>query len=644
MCGITGIYNYRSDQAIVIDQMLKKLSHRGPDESHYWQDDKLILGHTRLSILGLGHAGAQPMHSASDRYVITYNGEIYNFPTLKNQLAEQGYVFTTGTDTEVILAGFEQFGCLQTLHMLDGMFAFAVWDKKEKVLYLARDRFGEKPLYYAWCGDSFVFASELKALLLHPDCKKEIDDSSIPTYLDYGYIPAPKTIYRHIYKLPPAHVLRITPGKRESVEAYWSATAVANTARKKPLLLSDQEAIAQLELVLKESVASRMIADVPVGAFFSGGIDSSAIVTLMSQLQPNLKTYTIGLAESTHDESQYAKRLAAHLNVDYSEIMVTANDAFAVIPKITGIYDEPFADSSQIPTFLVSEFASRQLRVVLTGDGGDELFGGYNRHIHAEKLRTRLNLLPQPVRKLIRRTLNSCKPQVWQAFYRLLSFSGRNRLPYFTDKLQTLSNLLMAPTTEMTQFYHSICSAYVDTAALLRPERFASLAGGMGNVDSYPPLADYDFSQWMMLADTLTYLPGDILTKVDRAAMANSLETRAPFLSPSVFEFAWQLPLRQKIQNQQGKWLLLQWLKQKLPSDLIERPKMGFGLPLADWLRTGLRDWAESLLGETSLAKTAIFSPPAVRKLWQTHLSGHGNYAKILWHILMLQSWYENHG
>ncbi len=645
MCGIVGELHSKKENIFDVERMLNTIAHRGPDAIHSWVDEHIALGHVRLSILDLGPRGAQPMHSASGRYVITYNGEIYNFPTLKKALSEHGYPFSGGSDTEVILAGFELWGCGKTLQMLDGMFALAVWDKIDKKLYLARDRFGEKPLYYYHQDDCFIFASELKALLAHPACKTAINDAAIPLFLRYSYIPTPQTIYTNIYKLPPAHLLYIHQGK-QVLEPYWSATEVAERARKNPLELNDSQALQEFASLFKNTVSSRLIADVPVGAFFSGGIDSTAVVTTMSEVQPHLKTFTIGFTDAAYDETQYAKQIAKHLNTDHAELILTPRDVMDVIPSLASMYDEPFADASQIPTFLVSKFAARDLRVVLSGDGGDELFGGYNRHIYGEQLRNRLQYAPQFLRQWLAKGLGCIKPDSWRTLYTLAArlLPPQRQLAVFEEKIQKLSDLLRAP-TEPGAFYNYITAISTNTSALLLAERFPVVNSEMDTTTSSSSLLlSQDFTHWMMLADTLNYLPDDILTKVDRAAMANSLETRAPFLSPDLFEFAWRLPLQQKIRQREGKWLLREFLKQQLPAHLVDRPKMGFSLPLAAWLRQELRDWAESLLSEMSLQQTSVFSVQAVRQLWQLHVSGRRNFSKILWNILMLQTWLLQHG
>lgn len=638
MCGIVGIYS-RDGQLAAVQQMAERISHRGPDATHSWAESNIAFGHVRLSILDLGPRGAQPMHSASGRYVITYNGEIYNFRALKESLRAQGYPFTSSSDTEVILAGFEIWGWAKILQQLDGMFSFAVWDKQDQKLYLARDRFGEKPLYYTHHGNSFIFASELKALIAYPAMSVQINNAAISLFLRYGYIPAPHTIYKNIFKLPPAHCLCIEHINQQTLTAYWSALDVAQKARQTPLQLSDTAAVSQFEHLFKDIVASRLVADVPVGAFFSGGVDSTAVVTLMSELQPGVKTFTIGFTDAAYNEAQYASQIAQHLKTDHAELIIQPRDVFSVIPDLPTIYDEPFADASQIPTFLVSQFAARELRVVLSGDGGDELFGGYNRHIYGEVLRQRLHYFPLWLRKGAAQLLQCLKPDSWQTLYRMLArfLPPQQRLAAFEEKIQKLSDLLQAP-IEATAFYQYMIAISTDPNALLTLD-FASTI----DISMSEQFASQDFTHWMMLADTLNYLPNDILTKVDRAAMANSLETRAPFLSPQLFEFAWRLPLSQKIRHRQGKWLLTEFLKQKLPAHLVDRPKMGFSLPLAAWLRSGLRDWAESLLSEASLAKVGVLSTDKVRELWQQHLSGHRNFSKILWNILMLQAWFLQH-
>lgn len=629
MCGIIGLLHYQNSSSDAFSGMLRAIQHRGPDAEGVWHDEAILLGHRRLSIIDLSPTGHQPMQSSEGRYVITYNGEIYNFLTLKKELSDLGHRFQGMSDTEVLLACIEVYGLEKTLKKLNGMFAFGLWDRAEKILYLARDRFGEKPLYYGWVGQTFLFASELKCFKAYPDFSAEVDQQALAAYLQYGYIPAPYSIYRGISKLSPGCFLKIAlDDKQVQMASYWSALQVASAGVDQPLTLTEKEAIDLGETKLKEAVKLRMLADVPLGAFLSGGIDSSTIVALMQkQSRQPVKTFTIGFDNPAYNEAPQAKAVAQHLGTAHTEIYLQEHHLLDVLPKLPAIYDEPFADSSQIPTYLVSQITRQQVTVALSGDAGDELFGGYNRYVFASRLVKYFDYCPFFLRRWIAAALLALPPQGWDKLYAWIFRKPSVRL--IGDKLHKLAALLKTAQTPEAVYRHLISCFHQPELYLHSP--FNSFKGGFNEIRDYPA--------WMMLNDTIGYLPGDILTKVDRAGMAVSLESRIPFLDPAVFEFAWSLPLDFKLRGNQTKWLLRQILYRYIPRELVDRPKMGFGIPLAQWLRTTLRGWAESLLEPDQLRQQGYFKAEAVQNLWQQHLSGRRDFSAQLWTLLMFQAW-----
>ncbi|MEE6161777.1 asparagine synthase (glutamine-hydrolyzing) [Cylindrospermopsis raciborskii DSH] len=637
MCGLTGFFHpggfHLEESTSMVQEMANTLVHRGPDDSGQWLDDNLgiAMAHRRLSILDLSPAGHQPMISTSGRYVLIFNGEIYNHLEIRHQIESSGWTqgWRGHSDTETLLAAIEQWGLKTTLQKSVGMFALALWDRREQVLSLARDRMGEKPLYYGWQGKTFLFTSELKALRHHPDFKGDINRDVLPLFFRHNYIPTPYSIYRDIWKLSPGTLMQITShvGQIPQPQPYWSLQEVAELGQTAPFSGSDSEAISLLQQHLMSAVGQQTIADVPLGAFLSGGIDSSTVVALMqAQSSRPIRTFTIGFHETGYNEAVYAKSIAKHLGTDHTELYVTKDQVREVIPHLPTLYDEPFSDSSQIPTYLVSQLARHHVTVSLSGDGGDELFGGYGRYSTARKWWERSQSIPGPMRSLLGKGLQI--------------FTSSKYLPAYLDgrvhcRLQKLGELLTANPPEL--IYRQFVSHWKNedqlVIAALEPPSF------LDTPNFWPKLPNFD--SWMMFADTVTYLPDDILVKVDRAAMGVSLETRVPLLDHRVVEFAWQLPLSLKVRQGQGKWLLRQLLYQYIPRELIDRPKMGFGVPINTWLGSSLRDWAESLLGEDILRQQGFLNPTSVRKKWQEHLSGERDWQYLLWDVLMFQAWLE---
>lgn len=653
MCGIAGLFSQGAasspdELAEAASRMADTLRHRGPDSAAVWVDAEagVALGHRRLAVVDLSPDGHQPMVSASGRFVITFNGEIYNFLRLRQDLEQAGHRFRGHSDTEVLLTAIEHWGLDEALARSAGMFAFALWDRQARWLHLVRDRLGKKPLYFGWVGDRFLFASELKAFHAHPAFAPEVDRGALALLLRHNCVPAPYSIYRDVWKVPPAGRLSLRlngsnmPHGRDllqAVEPYWSALAVAEQGAEEALVLGEPEAVDRLDEVLSQAVADRMIADVPLGALLSGGIDSSTVVALMQKQSTRpVRTFSIGFHERGFDEAADAGRVARHLATDHTELYVTLEEARAVIPRLPELYDEPFADPSQIPTYLVSQLARRYVTVALSGDGGDEVFGGYQRHFQAHRL-ARLNDLPSALRGVAARLLTILPPGGWDRLFGALHpvLPGGLRRALTGDKVHKFAGILPADGLEAA--YRAMASHWMDPAAVVR-----------GAVEPPTTLTDLarrprldDFEQVMMALDTVTYLPDDILTKVDRASMAVSLEARAPLLDHRVVEFAWRLPLDMKIRNGQGKWILRQVLERYVPRELFERPKHGFNVPIGDWLRGPLRNWAEALLDERRLRNEAFFDPQPIRRTWAEHLSGRRNWAYQLWGVLMFQAWQE---
>ena len=647
MCGISGYLSSKQMRPAEMESIARAMSdaivHRGPDDSGTFVDSSagLAFGFRRLSIVDLSPHGHQPMLSPDSRFAIEFNGEIYNYLEIRKDLEARGWSWRGHSDTEVMLAAFVEWGVEESVKRFNGMFAFAVWDKVERQLWLARDRMGKKPLYYGFSGGTFLWGSELKALTAHPSFEAEIDRSSIALFLKFGYIPAPYSIYRGIFKLPPASLLAVTPATRHlpTPKPYWSAVDSAVASRRDPFRGNDRDAVQALDSVLRDAVAKRMIADVPLGAFLSGGIDSSAVVSLMqAQSSRPVRTFSIGFGEDEFNEARHAKEVARHLGTDHTEIYVSGEEALAVVPKLPQIYDEPFADSSQIPTYLVSKLARQHVTVALSGDGGDEVFGGYNRYFWAQRIWRGLGPIPRGARRLLARTMRGSSRHVIGAGINLLRpvTPKSLRVNNASDKLSKLAEVLDIESPE--ELYARLVVHWKDPlSAVAGAEQRATALDESSAPDELRGVVER-----MMILDTVTYLPDDILVKVDRATMAVSLEGRAPLLDYRVFEFAWRLPLNMKIRDGRGKWILRQVLNQYVPQALIERPKMGFGIPLAAWLRGPLRDWAESLLDERRLEQEGFLRPEPIRRKWLEHVRGEREWHYYLWDVLMFQAWLEH--
>jgi asparagine synthase (glutamine-hydrolysing) len=624
MCGIAGVLGQRLlAPEGGLAAMRDALAHRGPDACGLWSDPTVGvgLGHRRLSILDLSENGAQPMHSASGRFVTTYNGEIYNFADLRRELELAGHRFRGHCDTEVLLAACEQWGVHAALERCEGMFAFALWDRQQARLHLARDRMGEKPLYYGWTPEGLIFASELKALRACPGFRAELDREALALYLEYQYIPEPFSVYRNVRKLPPGCILSVTPGAACEPPCpipYWSLKQVAERGLCAPLECDETEAVDELERLLRRSIGLRMVADVPVGAFLSGGIDSSTVVAL-AQAESSLpvRTFSIGFAERGYDEAVSAKAVAAHLKTDHTELYVTPGEAMATIPLMPDLYDEPFADNSQIPTYLVAKLARQSVKVSISGDGGDELFGGYNRHWQGSRAWAARRWLPPGIRGFVAAAADTLS--------RMPATPARN--------LSKLAVLMRARSTG---------TVYKDLVADQKPPGPLMRDGSRSVRDLWeiPPLGEIaGFAHSIMYSDAIAYLPGDILVKVDRATMGVSLEARTPYLDAGVVEFAWQLPLSLKIRPPWSKYILRQVLYRHVPRELIDRPKQGFSVPIGEWLRGPMREWAEDLLSESRLEQGGVLNPNTVRAMWRQHLSGAREWRNELWSVLMLQAW-----
>ena len=643
MCGLVGFIRPGLQPAdahlSVVRKMTSKLSHRGPDAVGEWVDAELgiALGHRRLSIVELSPMGEQPMQSPCGRYVLVYNGEIYNHLELRSEIERDGGVsgWRGSSDTETLVVGLSHWGFERCLKKLNGMFAFALWDRVLRRLILCRDRMGEKPLYYADFGDTFAFGSEIKALTACPSWRGDVDRDALTLLLRFGYISAPTTIYKNVYKLSAGHYLIIGCGGRPigPPRCYWNLTEIAETGLNASRL-DASSLVNELDSMVLESVRQRMMADVPLGAFLSGGVDSSLVVAAMTkQSKDRIKTFSVGFNEARYNEAEHARAVADHFGTDHTELIVSPRHAMSAILKLPTIYDEPFADSSQIPTYLVSELARRHVTVCLSGDGGDELFGGYNRYALGFRIQRNLRWLPPSLKAKLGRLLGRL-PVV--ALHQLNLVSASNGIISFFDRLAKFGGWLESTTDQA--FYRALVSC------VQQPEQWVLGANEPETVFDRPDAWSSfpDKRQVMMLIDQKAYLPEDILTKVDRASMAVSLEARVPLLDHRLVEFSWAVPAEYKFRYGQGKWPLRQVLHRYLPEHLVNRPKMGFGVPIGEWLRGPLRGWAEALLDERRLEDEGFFSARYVRKHWQEHLSGKRRWHQQLWAVLMFQAWYES--
>jgi asparagine synthase (glutamine-hydrolysing) len=633
MCGFAGFLEFaparsRDESVRLVEQMTNRLTHRGPDDHGQWLNESgtVAMGHRRLSILDTSQHGHQPMTSPCGRFVLAYNGEVYNHLELRRELQQGGVTFRGQSDTETIVAAFSEWGIASTIERCVGMFAMAVWDTHQQSLTLIRDRLGIKPLYYGLSHGGFLFGSELKALRVHPAFDSSLNRGAISRFLQHSYVPTPHTIHSNFRKLPAGSALTISASKKltsnadlSSVNVWWDAKSVAQQSLSNPVSDSHDAMVERLDELLTDAVRLRMLSDVPLGAFLSGGIDSSLVCSLMQkQSDRPVQTFTIGFEEAGYNEADHAKRIAQHLGTDHTEYYVTPDEARDVIPRLPEMYDEPFADSSQIPTFLVSQLARQHVTVALSGDGGDELFGGYNRYFH---IRDRwLQVSRIPCRKLISKLLSVPG--------NLLAGRWRDRFLYRANLLGMNSagalyqnaNLHWPPGDNLVQNSTDAGSTYWNQDAWLH--------------------AGNPIEEWMWL-DAATYLPDDILTKVDRASMAVSLEVRVPVIDHRVFELAWSLPFDSKVSSNNGKLILQDVLSRYVPREMFERPKMGFGVPIDAWLRGPLRDWAESLLTERRLRDQGLLNPEPIRRKWQEHLSGKTDWHYHLWDVLMLQAWLD---
>lgn len=641
MCGIVGYWGCTQAESAVVKKMASKIESRGPDDSGAWIDSNsgIAFAHRRLSVLELSIAGHQPFHSPCGRYVLIYNGEIYNHLELRRKLEVEGGGFNwIGlSDTETLLAALRHWGVSGALKLINGMFAFALWDRAEQTLFLARDRMGEKPLYYGRSGDTFMFGSELKALVAHPDWRGEIDRDALALYMRHSHVPAPRSIYKGISKLPPGHFVTIREEGRavSTPRCYWDLGRVAEdgvaSAGGDPERLSDE-----LDSLLRDAVGRRMAADVPLGAFLSGGYDSTTVAALMqAQSEQPVKSFSIGFHEQGYNEAEHAKAVAEHLGTDHTELYVTPEEAMAVIPKLPTIYDEPFSGSSQIPTFLVSQLARQHVTVCLSGDGGDELFAGYNRHIVGPELWKRVGSVPPWMRSAVGRLLDGIAQRDLECLAHRLP--RRFQTSNLGNKLEKLASAMQSDSG--SAFYKDLVSHWKDPASIvLGSSEPATL---LDRRDIQPDLPG--LRERMMYLDMMTYLPDEILPKVDRASMAVSLEARVPLLDHRLVEFAWRVPTEFKYRNGQGKWLLRQILYRYVPQQLMDRPKMGFGIPIEHWLRGPLREWAEELLDERRLREEGFFDPAPIRRMWREHVSGKRRWHYHLWDVLMFQAWREEY-
>lgn len=641
MCGIAGIFLSQKaadpHQLAAIAAMTATLHHRGPDADGTWidADGGIALGHRRLSIVDLSEAGKQPMLSNGKGLAIIFNGEVYNFPELRLKLEETGFQFRGHSDTEVVLAAFERFGIEATLTQLSGMFALGVWDRKDRVLHLIRDRMGKKPLYIAVVRGGIVFASEPKAILAYPGFEPRVDRNAIAMVLRHGFVPDHCCIWENVFKLPPGTMLSVTADDltkisiahlRQRIQRWWSLAAIAEEGQTNPVTIEQPDIEIELDQLLRTVVQQRMRADVPFGVFLSGGIDSSMVTALMQvQSQQPIRSFTIGFAEADYDEARHASLVAKYIGTEHTEFRVTPNEALAVIPDLPHVWDEPFADESQIPTLLLSRLAKQHVTVALSGDGGDECFGGYSRHVMTARLAP-LFQLPTKLRQMTVSAFRTLSPERWESMLRGLPLPTDLRATLIAENLEKLVRVLNA--RDDHELYHRLMTF---------GRGGQSDSPGLIGIEDIPDLPDA--TARLIYCDMSSYLVGDILVKLDRATMAAGLEARSPFLDHRIIEFAWRLPTSLKVRDGQGKWLLRRILRRYLPEYLFERPKQGFNVPIGPWLRGPLRDWAQGLLDMHRIRNDGFLDSRSVQACWQEHLAGRRDQSRYLWSVLMIQSW-----
>lgn len=658
MCGISGFISpagHERNLSRMTDlarRMASTMVSRGPDDSGQWADPAagIALSHRRLSIIDLSEQGHQPMQSANARYVISYNGEVYNFKELRSDLDAE-YPFKGSSDTEVMLAAIQKWGVEEAAKRFVGMFAFALWDMQEQALYLARDRLGIKPLYYGKLGKDLVFGSTLSPLRAHPGWRGEIDHNVLALFLQRNYIPAPYSIFRSVYKLPAGTILTLRRGVLESAEIdpeasnlsgpentirptrFWSLAKVLEEGESNPIECSESESLESLEEILTEAVRGRMISDVPLGAFLSGGIDSTLVVALMSRLSSRVKTFTIGFEDETFNEAGFARDTASHFGTEHTELYVSSDEAMKVIPELPGTYDEPFADSSQIPTYLVSQLARQHVTVALSGDGGDELFAGYNRYTLGQRLWSLSRKLSKPARSALASMLTTIPVAGWEAVLKPVKgmLPGALGSRPLGESIQNFENILRAESVD--SFYERLTSHWPELDSLVPGS--TAVRGVTNDLRLSDPV------RRMMALDLGEFHPDDILVKVDRASMAHSLEVRVPIIDHRVVELSARLPLSMMIKAGQGKWPLRQLLFKHIPEVTMDRPKRGFAVPVNEWIRGPMRDWAEQLLSESRLRNEGFLNPDPIRERWQEHLTGKRDWKNSLWGVLMFQAWLE---
>ena len=646
MCGISGFLDAslsRSSHSLerIALRMAEAIDYRGPDVAGSWSDvtNGIAFAHRRLSIIDLSPTGNQPMTSSCGRFVTVYNGEIYNAEDIRKQLIAEGCTKYNGhSDTEVMLEGFSVWGIKTTIKKLNGMFALAIWDKQSEKITLVRDRLGIKPLYWSLQNGKFLFGSEMKALYAHPDWEGDINHNAIASFLRHNYIPAPHSIHKHVQKLQPGQILSVDRklSKEPVIEYFWTLEEAIRKGHENPFKGSDAELIDTLGDLLSDSVKRQMIADVSLGAFLSGGIDSSTVVSLM-QKQSNrpIKTFSIGFEEEGYNEAQHAAIVAKHLGTEHTELYVSPEEALTVVPKLAHMFDEPFSDSSQIPTYLVSSMTKKYVDVALSGDGGDELFAGYNRYLQSIKIGNTIGRMPMFMRKGGAELIKCFSSEFWDSIFNFVPKSKRPKQA--GDKIHKLASVLCE---DEDGFYRRLISHWANPENVVK---FSTEPKGIIWASETKELTP-NFVERMRYLDMCTYLPDDILTKVDRASMALSLETRVPILDHRVVEFAWSISPERLIKNNQGKWPLRQLLYRHVPQSIIDRPKMGFGVPIDIWLRGPLKNWAEDLLNPSMIKKHGILNSAPIWQKWQEHLSGRHNWQYHLWDILMLQAWCEKYG